>query len=72
MSPHPVSELPAVAYGSNDQVRDVAELQGVEGGFSPVTGPLHPDPWPWNPTPWPWSPIPWPWLPSSPLPLAVS
>ena len=72
MSPHPVSELSAVSYGANDQVRDVAELPGVEGGFSPVTGPLNPTPWPWHPTPVPWSPIPWPWLPSSPLPLAVS
>ena len=54
MSPHPVSELPAVAYGSNDQVRDVAELQGVEGGFSPVTGPSRSGyPFPDRSAPWP-------------------
>ena len=66
MSPHPVSGLPAVACGSNDQVRDVAELQGVEGGFSTVTGPLSPVPWPWI------SSRLQPWLLNSPLPLALS
>jgi hypothetical protein len=53
MSPHPSSELSAVACGANDQDRGAAELQAVEGGSSPVTGPSYstgpsypvPDPW---------------------------
>jgi hypothetical protein len=57
MSPHCSSELSAVACSSNVQVLDVAELQGVEGGFSPVTGPSergYPSPDRWSPWPPPW------------------
>jgi hypothetical protein len=58
-------ELSAVACDPTDQVLDVAELRGVEGGFSPV-------PEPSLPLPTPWCPIPPPWSSSPPLPPARS
>jgi hypothetical protein len=58
-------EPSAAACDSTYQVLDVAELRGVEGGFSPVLVPLAP----WPP---PWFPYPPPALPSTPPPLARS